>query len=434
MLQPDPTAAALTPSTGWRRWAGNLTVQVLVAIAFGVALGAFTPDTAKQMKVVGDTFVRLVRMVIGPVVFLTIVLGIASLRDLGTVGRVGLKALVYFEVVTTIALAIGLVVVNVTRPGAGLDVGAMAKGDISAYAKAGQQAQGIAEFLSHVVPTSVVGAFAEGEILQIVFFAVLFGVALAGLGERVSAVVGGLEQLMEAFFRVVAIVMKVAPLGAFGAMAYTVGSFGLSALLPLARLMLDVYLTMAVFIFGVLGLICRLYGFRLLKLLRYLRDELLLVLGTSSSEAALPRMLAKLERYGAAKPIVGLVIPAGYSFNLDGTSIYLSMAVVFIAQAFDVPLTIGQQLGILGVLMITSKGAAGVTGSGFVVLASTLAATRTVPLEGLALLLGVDRFMSEARAITNLIGNAVATLVVARSEGQFDDLKRQLADEEVREG
>ncbi|MCU0636046.1 MAG: cation:dicarboxylase symporter family transporter, partial [Gemmatimonadaceae bacterium] len=310
----------------------------------------------------------------------------------------------------------------------------MAKGDISAYAKAGQEAKGIAEFLSHVVPTSVIGAFAEGEILQIVFFAVLFGVALSGLGERVAGVVGGLEQLQEGFFKVVAIVMKVAPLGAFGAMAYTVGSFGLSALLPLARLMLDVYLTMAVFIFGVLGLICRWYGFRLLKLLRYLRDELLLVLGTSSSEAALPRMLAKLERYGAAKPIVGLVIPAGYSFNLDGTSIYLSMAVVFIAQVFDVPLSIGQQLGILGVLMITSKGAAGVTGSGFVVLASTLAATRTVPLEGLALLLGVDRFMSEARAITNLIGNAVATLVVARSEGQFDDLKRTLADAEVRGG
>lgn len=427
-------AMAAPAATGWRRWAGNLTVQVLVAIGLGVLLGALAPDTAKQMKVVGDTFVRLVRMVIGPVVFLTIVLGIASLRDLGTVGRVGLKALVYFEVVTTIALAIGLVVVNVTRPGAGLDASAMAKGDISAYASAGQATKGIAEFLSHVVPTSVVGAFAEGEILQIVFFAVLFGVALSGLGERVAAVVGGLEQLQEAFFKVVAIVMKVAPLGAFGAMAYTVGSFGLSALLPLARLMLDVYLTMAVFIFGVLGLICRAYGFRLLKLLRYLRDELLLVLGTSSSEAALPRMLAKLERYGAAKPIVGLVIPAGYSFNLDGTSIYLSMAVVFIAQVFDVPLSLGQQLGILGVLMITSKGAAGVTGSGFVVLASTLAATRTVPLEGLALLLGVDRFMSEARAITNLIGNAVATLVVARSEGQFDDLKRTLADAEVRGG
>ncbi|MCE2941131.1 MAG: C4-dicarboxylate transporter DctA [Gemmatimonadota bacterium] len=438
MRPPDPAAASAAgsapPPTGWRRWAGNLTVQVLVAIAVGVLLGATAPETAKQMRLVGDTFVRLVRMVIGPVVFLTIVLGIASLRDLGTVGRVGLKALVYFEVVTTIALAIGLVVVNVTQPGAGLDAGALAKGDISAYANAGREAKGIGEFLSHVVPTSVVGAFAEGEILQIVFFAVLFGVALAGLGERVAGVVGGLEQLQEGFFRVVALVMRVAPIGAFGAMAYTVGSFGLSALLPLGRLMLDVYLTMAVFIFGVLGLVCRWFGFRLLPLLRYLRDELLLVLGTSSSEAALPRMLVKLERYGAAKPVVGLVIPAGYSFNLDGTSIYLSMAVVFIAQVFDVPLSIGQQLGILGVLMITSKGAAGVTGSGFVVLASTLAATRTVPLEGLALLLGVDRFMSEARAITNLIGNAVATLVVARSEGQFDDLKRTLADAEARGG
>lgn len=419
------------PLTGWRRWASNLTVQVLVAIALGITFGALAPESAKQAKLLGDTFVRLVRMIIGPVVFLTIVLGIASLRDLGTVGRVGLKALLYFEVVTTVALAIGLVVVNVTKPGAGLDVSAMPKGDISAYAKAGQQAQGMAEFLSHVVPTSVVGAFAEGEILQIVFFAVLFGVALAGLGDRVSAIVNGLQQLQDAFFRVVSMVMRVAPVGAFGAMAFTVGSFGLTALLPLGRLMLDVYLTMAVFIFGVLGLICRLAGFRLLKLLRYLRDDLLLVLGTSSSEAALPRLLDKLERYGAARPIVGLVVPAGYSFNLDGTSIYLSMAVVFIAQAFDVPLSLGQQLGVLGVLMITSKGAAGVTGSGFVVLASTLAATRTVPLEGLALLLGVDRFMSEARAITNFIGNAVATLVVARSEGQFDDLKRQLADAEA---
>jgi aerobic C4-dicarboxylate transport protein len=423
--------SAAPPPTGWRRWATNLTVQVLVAIALGVTFGALAPESAKQAKLLGDTFVRLVRMIIGPVVFLTIVLGIASLRDLGTVGRVGLKALLYFEVVTTVALAIGLVVVNVTKPGAGLDVSAMPKGDISSYAKASQQAQGIAEFLSHVVPTSVVGAFAEGEILQIVFFAVLFGVALAGLGDRVSAIVGGLQQLQDAFFRVVSMVMRVAPIGAFGAMAFTVGSFGLTALLPLGRLMLDVYLTMAVFIFGVLGLICRLAGFRLLKLLRYLRDDLLLVLGTSSSEAALPRLLDKLERYGAARPIVGLVVPAGYSFNLDGTSIYLSMAVVFIAQAFDVPLSIGQQLGVLGVLMITSKGAAGVTGSGFVVLASTLAATRTVPLEGLALLLGVDRFMSEARAITNFIGNAVATLVVARSEGQFDDLKRQLADAEA---
>ncbi len=425
--EPTPTAAP----TGWRKWANNLTVQVLVAISLGVMLGVVAPDVGKQMKLVGDTFVRLVRMVIGPVIFLTIVLGIASLRDLGTVGRVGLKALVYFEVVTTIALAIGLVVVNVTKPGAGLDVSAMPKGDISAYATAGQKAQGIGEFLSHVVPTSVVGAFADGEILQIVFFAVLFGVALSSLGEKVGGVVDNLHQLNEAFFKVVAIVMRVAPIGAFGAMAYTIGSFGVQALLPLARLMLDVYVTMALFVFGVLGVICRLYGFRILKVLRYLRDELLLVLGTSSSEAALPRMLAKLERYGAQRSIVGLVVPAGYSFNLDGTSIYLSMAVLFIAQAFDVPLSIGQQLTILGVLMVTSKGAAGVTGSGFVVLASTVAATGTVPIEGLALLLGVDRFMSEARAITNLIGNAVATLVVARSEGAFDDLKRELADAEA---
>jgi aerobic C4-dicarboxylate transport protein len=431
---PVPGTAAADARPRWRRLAANLTVQVLVAIALGVALGLVAPETARAMKLVGDTFIRLVKMVIGPVVFLTIVLGIASLRDLRAVGRVGLKALLYFEVVTTAALAIGLVVVNVTKPGAGLDVASMGTAEVSQYAKAGAEAQGIGEFLSHVVPTSIVDAFAKGEILQIVFFAVLFGVALAGMGDRAAGLTHGLGVLNEAVFRLVGMVMRVAPLGAFGAMAYTIGNFGIGALLPLGRLMVDVYLTMALFIFGVLGVVCRLYGFRITRVLRHIRQEILLVLGTSSSEAALPRMLDRLEHYGAAKPIVGLVVPAGYSFNLDGTSIYLSMAVVFIAQAFGVELSIGQQLSVLGMLMITSKGAAGVTGSGFVVLASTLAAVRVVPLEGLALLLGVDRFMSEARAITNLIGNGVATLVIARSEGQFDDLRRSLAEAEAAGG
>ncbi|MEO7521498.1 MAG: dicarboxylate/amino acid:cation symporter [Gemmatimonas sp.] len=409
------------------RLARNLTAQVLFAVACGVALGVLAPDTAKSLKPLGDTFINLVKMVITPVIFLTIVHGIASMADLRKLGRVGGKALLYFELVSTLALAIGLIVVNVTQPGSGLDASSVKAGDVSAYTKAGA-GQGTLEFLLHIVPSNVVAAFASGELLPVVFFSVLFGVALTAVGDAGRDIADLLVRLQAVFFKIVAIVMYVAPIGAFGAMAYTIGTFGLKTLLPLGRLMLDVYITMAVFIFVVLGVICRLFGFRILKFLRYIREEILLVLGTSSSEAALPRMLEKMERYGCAKPVVGLVIPTGYSFNLDGTSIYLSMAVIFIAQVYRVDLNIGDQLGLLGVLMLTSKGAAGVTGSGFIVLASTLAATRTVPVEGVALLLGVDRFMSEARAITNLIGNGVATLVVARSEGAFDDAKRVIAE------
>ena len=404
----------------------NLTVRVLIAISAGVALGILAPDTAKAMRPLGDTFVNLVKMVVGPIVFLTIVLGIANMADLKKVGRVGGKAFLYFEVVTTFALAIGLTVVNVTKPGAGLDISRLARGDVSRYAQAGQQMSWV-DFLTHVVPSSVVDAFAKGDVLQIVFFAVLFGVALAALGARGRPLADMLERVAEVFFRIVAIVMVVAPIGAFGAMAYTVGNFGLRTLLPLGRLMLDVYLTMAIFVFVVLGGIARYWGFSLLGFLSFIREEILLVLGTSSSEAALPRMLEKLERFGCARSVVGLVIPAGYSFNLDGTSIYLSMAVIFLAQVFNVDLSLGQQLTILGILMITSKGAAGVTGSGFIVLASTLSALQVVPVEGLALLLGVDRFMSEARAIVNLIGNGVATVVVAKSEGAFDEAQRVAA-------
>ena len=409
------------------RIARNLTAQVLFAVACGVALGIFAPDTARKLKPLGDTFINLVKMVITPVIFLTIVHGIASMADLRKLGRVGGKALLYFELVSTLALAIGLVVVNVTKPGIGIDASAIKAGDVSAYAKAGAN-QSTLEFLLHIVPSNVVAAFASGELLPVVFFSVLFGVALTAVGDAGRDIADFLVRLQAVFFKIVAIVMYVAPIGAFGAMAYTIGTFGVASLVPLLRLMLDVYVTMALFIFVVLALICRAFGFRLLKFLRYIREEILLVLGTSSSEAALPRMLEKLERYGCAKPVVGLVIPTGYSFNLDGTSIYLSMATIFIAQVYRVDLTVGQQLGLLGVLMLTSKGAAGVTGSGFIVLASTLAATRTVPVEGVALLLGVDRFMSEARAITNLIGNGVATLVVARSEGAFDDTKRLIAE------
>jgi aerobic C4-dicarboxylate transport protein len=409
-----------------KRLASNLTVQVLTAIALGVLLGIVAPDLGKAMRPLGDTFVKLVKMVIGPIIFLTIVLGIANMVDIKKVGKVGGKAFLYFELVTTFALAIGLVIVNVTRPGDGVDVSMLAKGDISQYTKAGESMQFI-DFITRIVPSSVVDAFAKGEILQIVFFAVLFGVALTSLGPTAKPLVDVLDRTSHVFFRIVALVMKVAPLGAFGAMAFTVGSFGVRTLLPLGRLMLDVYATMAIFIFVVLGAICRLYGFRLLEFLRYIKDEILLVLGTSSSEAALPRMLVKMERYGCDKTVVGLVIPAGYSFNLDGTSIYLAMATIFLAQVNRIELSIAEQLSILLVLMVTSKGAAGVTGSGFIVLASTLSAMKIIPVESIALLLGVDRFMSEARAITNLIGNGVATLVISRSENAFDDDRRREA-------
>ena len=402
-----------------RRLWGNLTFRVLLAVTIGVMLGITAPDTARQMRPLGDTFINLVRMVIAPVIFLTVVLGIAHMRDLKKVGRVGGKAFLYFELVTTVALAIGLVIVNVTKPGAGIDRAALAGGDISKYTQAGQQLS-MMEFFTHIVPASVVDAFAKGDFLQVVFFAVLFGAAIATMGDAAEVLVKLLDQLLHVMFKIVAFIMIVAPIGAFGAMAYTVGNFGLKTLLPLGRLMLDVYATMAVFVFVVLGLIARASGFSLWKLLVHIKDEILLVLGTSSSEAALPRLMEKLEKAGCSRSVVGLVVPAGYSFNLDGTSIYLSMAVIFLAQAFGIDLPIREQLFVLGVLMITSKGAAGVTGSGFIVLASTLASLKVVPLEGLALLLGVDRFMSEARAITNLIGNAVATVVLSRNEKAFD--------------
>jgi aerobic C4-dicarboxylate transport protein len=409
----------------------NLTFRVLVAIALGVALGVASPDAAKAMKPLGDTFVNLVKMVIAPIIFLTIVLGIANMADLKKVGKVGAKALIYFEIVTTFALAIGLIVVNLTKPGSGIDVSALAKGDISKYTEQGK-ALTFVDFFTHIIPASFVRPFVDGEIIQIVFIAVLFGVALTWLGEHGTPLMSVLDRLLHVFFKIVHIIMIVAPIGAFGAMAFTIGNFGLKSLLPLGRLMLDVYTTMFLFIFVVLNIIARIYKFSLWEYLKYIREEIVLVLGTSSSEAALPRMIDKLERYGCSKTVVGLVIPAGYSFNLDGTSIYLSMASIFIAQAFGINLSITQQLTLLAVLMVTSKGAAGVTGSGFIVLASTLSAMGTVPVEGLALVLGVDRFMSEARAITNLIGNGVATIVIAKSENAFDETKRQLAVEELK--
>ena len=402
-----------------RRLLGNLTFRVLVAITLGVILGVVAPDTAKAMRPLGDTFVNLVKMVIAPIVFFTIVLGIATLGDLKRVGRVGGKALVYFEIVTTFALAIGLLVVNFLKPGAGLDVSQIAGGDISRYTTQAEQMTFV-DFVMHIVPANMLEAFVRGEMLQVVFVAVLFGVALSAIGEMARPALTVFESLSKALFRIVGIIMIVAPIGAFGAMAYTVGNFGLRTLIPLGKLMLSVYTTMFLFVFVVLNLIARAYGFSLWRFLRYIKEEILLVLGTSSSEAALPRLMDKLEAYGCAKPIVGLVVPTGYSFNLDGTSIYLSMATIFLAQVSGVDLSLGQELTVLGVLMLTSKGAAGVTGSGFIVLASTLSAMKIIPVESIALLLGVDRFMSEARAIVNLIGNGVATVVIAKSERAFD--------------
>ncbi|HEV8410562.1 MAG TPA: C4-dicarboxylate transporter DctA [Gemmatimonadaceae bacterium] len=415
-----------------KRFSRNLTAQVLVAVALGVIFGVLDPALAKQMRPLGDTFVKLVKMVIGPIIFLTIVLGIARVADVKKIGRVGGKAFLYFEIVTTFALAIGLTVVNIAKPGAGLDANALPKGDVSQYATAGQSMK-FTDFMTHIVPSSPVDAFAQGDILQIVFFAILFGFAVVTLGRKSEPLMGVLETTLDVFFRIVDFIMRVAPIGAFGAMAYTIGAFGIQTLLPLGRLMVDVYLTMFLFIFVVLYLILRWYGFSLWAYLKYIREEILIVVGTSSSEAALPGLMTKLERYGCARPVVGLVVPTGYSFNLDGTSIYLSMATLFLAQVYGVPLTIGQQIGILAVLMITSKGAAGVTGSGFIVLASTLSAMKVVPIEGIALLLGVDRFMSQARSITNLIGNGAATLVISRSENEFDESKRASAVVEIAE-
>jgi aerobic C4-dicarboxylate transport protein len=409
----------------------NLTFRVLIAIALGVILGVAAPGTAKAMRPLGDTFVNLVKMVIAPIIFLTIVLGIANMADLKKVGKVGAKALIYFEIVTTFALTIGLVIVNITKPGAGIDASGIVKGDVSKYAEQGK-AMSVVEFFTHIIPTSFVEPFVKGEIIQVVFVAVLFGVALTAIGPHGAPVTTFFDRVLQVFFKVVHYIMVVAPIGAFGAMAFTIGNFGLKSLLPLGRLMLDVYATMFLFVFVVLNLIARAYRFSLWEYLKFIREEIVLVLGTSSSEAALPPMIDKMERYGCSKTVVGLVIPAGYSFNLDGTSIYLSMASIFIAQVFGIDLSIGQQVTLLAVLMVTSKGAAGVTGSGFIVLASTLTAMGTVPVEGLALVLGVDRFMSEARAIVNLIGNGVATIVIAKSEGSFDETRRVLAVEEIK--
>lgn len=406
------------------RWHNHLYVQVLIAIGIGVALGFLRPDLGAAMKPLGDAFIKLIKMMIAPIIFATVVVGIAKMGDMKKVGRVGFKALLYFEVVTTLALVIGLIVVNLFRPGDGIqaDVKTLDTKELATYASGGKSMSTI-ELLLHVIPDAAVGAFASGEILQVLTFSVLFGVALGGLGESGKPLIELIERLSLVLFQMISLIMRLAPIGAFGAMAFTIGKYGIGTLVSLGALMLCVYLTCAVFVFVVLGLIARLAGFSLWQFLRYIREEIVIVLGTSSSEAALPRMISKLEKLGCGKSVVGLVVPTGYSFNLDGTSIYLTMAAIFVAQATDVQLGLWDQLGILGVLLLTSKGAAAVTGGGFITLAATLESTGKVPMAGLALLLGIDRFMSEARAITNLIGNGVATIVVARWEGALDVAK-----------
>lgn len=411
----------------------NLTVQVLTAIVIGVLVGLIWPDVGKHMKPLGDTFINAVKMLIAPIIFLTIVLGIAKMGDMKKVGKVGGKAILYFEIVTTFALIVGLIIVNIIKPGAGLDFSHLPKGDISQFTGDGAKLNWV-DYLTHIVPSSMVAAFADGDILQVLFFSLLFGFGLAALGEKGKIIIEFLDKLSQVFFKVIGYIMKAAPIGAFGAMAFTIGNFGLASLVPLGKLMISVYLTMIIFVFVVLNLICRKYGFSLWSYLRYIKDEILIVLGTSSSESVLPRMMDKMEKFGCSKSVVGLVIPTGYSFNLDGTCIYLVMSTVFLAQVFGVHLSLGHQLMVILILMLTSKGAAGVTGSGFIVLASTLSALHLIPVTGLALLLGVDRFMSEGRAIINLIGNGIASIIVAKSEKEFDESKHIEAVNEMKNG
>jgi aerobic C4-dicarboxylate transport protein len=414
-------ATAPAPAAAKRPLYRSLYVQVLTAVVIGVLLGHFYPALGAEMKPLGDAFIKLIKMLIAPIIFCTVVVGIAGMEDMKKVGKTGGLALLYFEVVSTIALIIGLVLVNVVQPGAGMNVDAATldtKG-IAAYTGPGKMGTTV-DFLMNIIPNTVVDAFAKGEVLQVLLVAVLFGFALHRFGGRGTLLFDWVERTSHVLFTMVGYIMKLAPLGAFGAMAFTIGKYGLGSLFSLGKLMATFYATCLLFIFVVLGLIARLHGFSIWKFIKYIKEELLIVLGTSSSESVLPRMMEKMENLGARKSTVGLVIPTGYSFNLDGTSIYLTMAAVFIAQATNTPMTITQELTLLAVLLLTSKGAAGITGSGFIVLAATLSAVGTVPVAGLALILGIDRFMSEARALTNLVGNGVATLVVAKWTGELD--------------
>ena len=400
----------------------SLYVQVITAVIIGVLLGHFYPHLGESMKPLGDGFIKLIKMIIAPIIFCTVVVGIAGMEDMKKVGKTGGLALLYFEIVSTIALIVGLVLVNVLKPGVGMNIDASTLDTkaIAAYTGPGKMT-GTVDFLLNIIPTTLVDAFAKGEILQVLLIAVLFGFALHRFGGRGTMVFDMIEKTSHVLFTIVGYIMKLAPIGAFGAMAFTIGKYGVGTLVSLGYLMFVFYLTCLLFIFIVLGLIARFHGFSNWKFIKYIKEELLIVLGTSSSESVLPRMMEKMENLGAKKTCVGLVIPTGYSFNLDGTSIYLTMAAVFIAQATNTPMTLTQEITLLAVLLLTSKGAAGITGSGFIVLAATLSAVGTVPVAGLALILGIDRFMSEARALTNLIGNGVATLVVAKWTNELDE-------------
>lgn len=402
----------------------SLYIQVIIAIALGISLGHFYPDIGTQMKPFGDGFIKLIKMVIAPVIFCTVVTGIAGMESMKAVGRTGAIALLYFEIVSTLALIIGLIIVNIANPGGGMNINP-ASLDASAIATYAEQAksQGVVPFLLDIIPNSVIGAFASGNILQILMFAILFGFALHRLGNTGQLVFNVIEHFSKVIFGIINMIMRLAPIGAFGAMAFTIGKYGISSLLQLGQLIICFYITCVLFVVIVLGAIARYTGFNIFKFISYIKDELLIVLGTSSSESVLPRMLDKMEALGCKKSVVGLVIPTGYSFNLDGTSIYLTMAAVFIAQATNTHMDIFHQITLLVILLLSSKGAAGVTGSGFIVLAATLSAVGTLPVAGLALILGIDRFMSEARALTNLIGNGVATIFVAKRVGELDEQK-----------
>jgi aerobic C4-dicarboxylate transport protein len=396
-----------------------LYVQVLAGIALGVLVGWLYPSFAPTAKLISDTFINMIRMVIAPVIFFTIVSGIAGAGDIKKVGRVGVKSLIYFEVVTTLALILGLITANVVKPGIGIVVPHTVNTQVAEISEqAGKVNWG--EFFSHIVPSNIIEAFAKGDILQVLFFSILFAVGLKALGSSGTGLLISFEKINKVLFNILKIVMKLSPIGAFGGMAYTIGKFGFSTLIVLGKLLLTFYITGIIFIFVILYSICRYYKINLWKLLVYVKEEILIVLGSSSSEAVLPSVMQKLTAAGCEKEVVGLVVPTGYSFNLDGTTIYLSMAVIFLAQAFGIDLSLGQQLTVIGILLLTSKGAAGVTGSGFIVLASTLTALKVIPLEGLALLIGVDRFMSEGRAIINFIGNTVATVIIAKSENEIN--------------
>ena len=400
----------------------QLYVQVLTAIALGILLGHFYPSLGESLKPLGDAFIKLVKMIIAPVIFLTVTTGIAAMSDLKKVGRVVGKAMAYFLTFSTLALIVGLIVANVVQPGAGLNIdpGSLDASAVADYSNKAHD-QSIVGFLMNIIPNTIVGAFATGDILQVLFFAVLFGISLAMVGEKGAPVLSFLQALSAPFFRLVAILMKAAPIGAFGAMAFTIGKYGIGSVANLAMLVGTFYLTAVLFVVLILGAVCRYNGFSIFKLLAYIKEELLLVLGTSSSEAALPTLMEKMENAGAKKSVVGLVIPTGYSFNLDGTNIYMTLAALFIAQATNIELSLWDQVLLLLVAMLSSKGAAGITGAGFITLAATLSVVPSVPVAGMALILGVDRFMSECRALTNLVGNAVATLVVARWEGELDE-------------